>query len=60
MTSTLTRRTALKGAGAVTLARLATPMPTWAQAFPIKPIRIVHGYNAGTNPDVIAASSARR
>jgi tripartite-type tricarboxylate transporter receptor subunit TctC len=54
MTSSLTRRTILHGASAVALANLAATQRASAQAYPAKPIRIVHGYNSGTNPDVIA------
>ena len=40
------------------LLALATPLllpaAARAQAFPAKPIRIVHGYSAASNPDTIA------
>jgi tripartite-type tricarboxylate transporter receptor subunit TctC len=54
MTSSLTRRAILHGTSAVALANLAATQRASAQAYPAKPIRIVHGYNSGTNPDVIS------
>jgi tripartite-type tricarboxylate transporter receptor subunit TctC len=50
----ITRRAVLQTAAATTLAGSILPMRARAQAYPAKPIRIVHGYNSGTNPDVIA------
>ena len=50
----ITRRAALQTAAATALAGSILPMRAWAQAYPAKPIRIVHGYNSGTNPDVIS------
>jgi tripartite-type tricarboxylate transporter receptor subunit TctC len=54
MTSAITRRTVLHAASAAALAGSAFPGRVWAQSYPGKPIRIVHGYNSGTNPDVIS------
>jgi len=45
------RRRALLGSLAMTA---ALPSAGRAQAFPSRPIRIVHGYGPGSNPDVIA------
>jgi tripartite-type tricarboxylate transporter receptor subunit TctC len=45
----LRRRTAVLGSLA-----LAGAGPARAQSYPSKPIRIVHGYSAGSNPDIIA------
>jgi tripartite-type tricarboxylate transporter receptor subunit TctC len=53
MTSGITRRVVLHGAGAA-LAASAVLGRASAQSYPSKPIRIVHGYNSGTNPDVIS------
>lgn len=47
----LTRRRGLLGSLALTV---AWPMAGHAQAYPSKPIRIVHGYGPGSNPDIIA------
>jgi tripartite-type tricarboxylate transporter receptor subunit TctC len=52
--STITRRAILHGASAVALAGSVAPRRAAAQSYPGKPIRIVHGYNSGTNPDVIS------
>ena len=51
----ITRRAAVRALGTAALAT-AVPLPARAQsqAYPTKPVRIVHGYNSGTNPDVIA------
>jgi tripartite-type tricarboxylate transporter receptor subunit TctC len=54
MASKATRRAAVQTAGAAMLAGVIKPGLGWAQAYPNRPIRIVHGYNAGTNPDVIS------
>ena len=45
----LTRRRGLFAPLALTAA-----WPAAAQAYPSKPIRIVHGYGPGSNPDIIA------
>ena len=51
MSTTMERRTLLGGVAAT----LAAPRLAQSQAtFPTKPIRIVHGYSAGSNPDTIA------
>jgi len=50
----ITRRAVLQTAAATALAGSILPMRARAQAYPAKPIRIVHGYNSGTNPDVIS------
>ena len=47
----LTRRRGLLGPLAMTA---AWPAAARAQAYPSKPIRIVHGYGPGSNPDIIA------
>lgn len=44
------KRRALLGAATV----LCMPLAARAQTFPTKPIRIVHGYSAASNPDTIA------
>jgi len=36
------------------MAGLAAPSGLWAQGFPTTPVRIIHGYDAGSNPDTIA------
>ena len=54
MKSNLTRRAAMRAISASALAAAMLPARARAQAYPAKPIRIVHGYNSGTNPDVIA------
>lgn len=47
------RRAALKTFGALSLSGL--PFATRAQsAWPAKPVRIVHGYDSGSNPDTVA------
>ena len=43
------RRTLLLTAGLV-----AAPSIVYAQAFPANPVRLIHGYDAGSNPDTIA------
>ena len=43
------RRTLLLTAGLV-----AAPSIVSAQAFPANPVRLIHGYDAGSNPDTIA------
>ncbi len=53
MKSGLTRRNILSTGGAV-LAGAAFPERVFGQTYPNKPIRIVHGYNSGTNPDLIS------
>lgn len=53
MTIRTDRRSVLGALGATAILPLL-PMPVFAQAYPARPIRIVHGYNAGTNPDVIS------
>lgn len=52
MGATLHRRTVL-GAGAA-LAMVASNAARAQQGFPNRPLRVVHGYDAGSNPDVIA------
>lgn len=47
-----TRRSLLQALGAATLLGLAPGAR--AQAWPAKPIRIVHGYDNGSNPDTVA------
>jgi tripartite-type tricarboxylate transporter receptor subunit TctC len=54
MTSGLTRRALVSAASTAALAAATLPRRVSAQSFPSKPIRIVHGYNSGTNPDVIS------
>jgi tripartite-type tricarboxylate transporter receptor subunit TctC len=44
------RRTLIVSAAAT----LAAPSIARAQAWPVNPIRLVHGYDAGSNPDTIA------
>jgi tripartite-type tricarboxylate transporter receptor subunit TctC len=44
------RRTLIVSAAAT----LATPAIVRAQAWPANPIRVIHGYDAGSNPDTIA------
>jgi tripartite-type tricarboxylate transporter receptor subunit TctC len=51
--STISRRTVLGATGAA-LAATIVPRSVLAQAYPAKPIRIMHGYNSGSNPDVIS------
>jgi tripartite-type tricarboxylate transporter receptor subunit TctC len=46
----MNRRTLIAAA----LATLAAPSIVRAQAWPANPIRVVHGYDAGSNPDTIA------
>lgn len=48
---TVTRRTVVAGLAA---APLAAPALVRAQAWPSQPIRLIHGYDAGSNPDTIA------
>jgi tripartite-type tricarboxylate transporter receptor subunit TctC len=48
---TVTRRTVVAGLAA---APLAAPALVRAQAWPSGPIRLIHGYDAGSNPDTIA------
>src|SRR5688572_17810536 len=50
----ITRRAVVRVLGAGALAGAIMPRRAQAQAYPAKPIRIVHGYNSGTNPDVIS------
>ena len=47
----VSRRTALV---ALAAAPFATPALVRAQAWPSQPIRLIHGYDAGSNPDTIA------
>ena len=47
----LRRRTLLQALGAATL---LGPAAANAQGYPAKPIRIVHGYDNGSNPDTVA------
>jgi tripartite-type tricarboxylate transporter receptor subunit TctC len=54
MKSNITRRAAVHAMAASAVAAAMLPVRARAQAYPAKPIRIVHGYNSGTNPDVIA------
>jgi tripartite-type tricarboxylate transporter receptor subunit TctC len=42
-----------------TAAMLAVPSIARAQAWPANPIRVVHGYDAGSNPDTIARAIYR-
>lgn len=51
MQTTLERRALLGCLGAT---MVASPRLARAQTFPSKPIRIVHGYSAASNPDTIA------
>src|SRR5689334_13403150 len=44
------RRTLLVSAAAA----VAAPSIVRAQAWPANPIRVIHGYDAGSNPDTIA------
>ncbi len=37
-----------------TAATLAAPATVRAQAYPANPVRLMHGYDAGSNPDTIA------
>jgi len=48
---TVTRRTVV---AALAAAPLAAPALVRAQAWPSQPIRLIHGYDAGSNPDTIA------
>lgn len=48
---TISRRTVLATLAA---APLAAPALVRAQAWPSQPIRLIHGYDAGSNPDTIA------
>lgn len=34
-------------------AAFAAPSSAWAQAWPVNPVRLMHGYDAGSNPDTI-------
>jgi tripartite-type tricarboxylate transporter receptor subunit TctC len=54
MTTEMTRRAAWHVLGGAVLAGIACPERGSAQAYPSRSIRIVHGYNSGTNPDVIS------
>ena len=54
MQRTISRRAAVRAVGSGALAAAILPARVRAQAYPAKPIRIVHGYNSGTNPDVIS------
>ena len=49
--TTPSRRAAIKALGAISLSSLA-PF-SYAQAWPAKPVRIVHGYDSGSNPDTV-------
>jgi tripartite-type tricarboxylate transporter receptor subunit TctC len=55
-TSTIARRTLLASAGA------ALALPAWAQqqAWPTKPVQLVHGFGAGGNADVVARLVAQQ
>ncbi|HEY2611933.1 MAG TPA: hypothetical protein VGI94_14085, partial [Reyranella sp.] len=44
------RRTILFSAAAT----LAAPSIARARAYPVNPVRLMHGYDAGSNPDTIA------
>ena len=47
------KRAAIKALGAFSLSGIAPfslAQPTW----PSKPVRIVHGYDSGSNPDTVA------
>src|SRR5262245_4643893 len=50
MTAGMPRRRLLAGLGAA----VGLPGVAGAQGFPSRPIRIVHGYSAASNPDTIA------
>lgn len=50
----ITRRSLIRAMGASAVAGAVLPKPAQAQAYPSRPVRIVHGYNSGTNPDVIS------
>ncbi len=54
MTIDTDRRRVIRALGVVALAAPMLPMRAKAQAYPARPIRIVHGYRGGTNPDVIS------
>ena len=47
------RRAAIKGLGAFSLSGAASFLHAQA-AWPVKPVRIVHGYDSGSNPDTVA------
>ena len=47
------RRSAIKALGAFSLSGAATFLHAQA-AWPAKPVRIVHGYDSGSNPDTVA------
>ena len=51
------RRTFISTAGALAA---ATALPgAFAQAWPAKPVRIVHGYDSGSNPDTVARAMSQ-
>lgn len=52
------RRAAVFTLGALGLAPLLRADPVRAQAYPNGPIRLVHGYNAGSGPDILARNIA--
>jgi len=52
------RREALTALGALGAASLLAPASLRAQTFPSGPIRLVHGYNAGSGPDILARQLA--
>lgn len=54
MVGTVSRRDALCGVAVAAVTSAMGSRTALAQAYPSKPIRIVHGYNSGANPDVIS------
>ena len=46
-------------AGLLVVAMAALPVSLWAQAFPVKPIKIVVGYSAGGAVDIVARTVAQ-
>jgi len=56
-TPLMQRRTFISTAGALAA---ATALPgAFAQAWPAKPVRIVHGYDSGSNPDTVARAMSQ-
>lgn len=47
------RRTILGGAAALAVASTTTP-PTWAQAYPSRPIKLIVAYGPGSGADIVA------
>lgn len=58
LNAAITRRAALRALGLLGIAPLLHPAIARAQAFPNGPIRLVHGYNAGSGPDILARNIA--